>query len=85
MERSQESRVGTWGSGGPRGPEGPGESMNALKFSPTTVSVELGGTPISIETGRIAKLMIGWLLIFNYLIGIFLNFTDLNRTSRSTD
>ncbi|HEY3401200.1 MAG TPA: polyribonucleotide nucleotidyltransferase, partial [Geothrix sp.] len=29
--------------------------MNALKFNPTTVSVDLGGTPISIETGRIAK------------------------------
>ncbi len=29
--------------------------MNALTFSPTTVSVDLGGTPISLETGRIAK------------------------------
>ncbi len=29
--------------------------MNALKFHPTTVSVDLGGTPISLETGRIAK------------------------------
>jgi len=29
--------------------------MNTLSFSPTTVSVDLGGTPISIETGRIAK------------------------------
>jgi len=29
--------------------------MNTLKFSPTTVSIDLGGTPISIETGRIAK------------------------------
>ncbi|MBP1625766.1 MAG: pnp [Holophagaceae bacterium] len=29
--------------------------MNTLKFSPTTVSIDLDGTPISIETGRIAK------------------------------
>ena len=29
--------------------------MNALKFSPTTVSVDLGGEPITLETGRIAK------------------------------
>ena len=29
--------------------------MNALKFNPTTVSVDLGGTPISLETGSIAK------------------------------
>ena len=29
--------------------------MNTLTFTPTTVSVDLGGTPISIETGRIAK------------------------------
>jgi polyribonucleotide nucleotidyltransferase len=29
--------------------------MNALQFNPTTVSVDLGGTPISLETGRIAK------------------------------
>ena len=29
--------------------------MNTLTFNPTTVSVDLGGTPISIETGRIAK------------------------------
>jgi len=29
--------------------------MNTLIFTPTTVSVDLGGTPISIETGRIAK------------------------------
>ena len=29
--------------------------MNTLHFTPTTVSVDLGGTPISIETGRIAK------------------------------
>ena len=30
--------------------------MNALKFNPTTVSVDLGGTPISLETGRIATM-----------------------------
>jgi polyribonucleotide nucleotidyltransferase len=29
--------------------------MNTLHFTPTTVSVDLDGTPISIETGRIAK------------------------------
>ncbi|HTL97904.1 MAG TPA: polyribonucleotide nucleotidyltransferase [Holophagaceae bacterium] len=29
--------------------------MNALKFTPTTVSLDLGGAPISIETGRVAK------------------------------
>ncbi len=29
--------------------------MNTLTFTPTTVSIDLGGTPISIETGRIAK------------------------------
>jgi polyribonucleotide nucleotidyltransferase len=29
--------------------------MNTLTFSPTTVSIDLDGTPISIETGRIAK------------------------------
>ncbi|WP_257305577.1 polyribonucleotide nucleotidyltransferase [Geothrix campi] len=29
--------------------------MNALKFNPTTVSVDLGDAPISLETGRIAK------------------------------
>jgi polyribonucleotide nucleotidyltransferase len=29
--------------------------MNTLHFTPTTVSIDLGGTPISIETGRIAK------------------------------
>jgi polyribonucleotide nucleotidyltransferase len=29
--------------------------MNTLTFNPTTASVDLGGTPISIETGRIAK------------------------------
>ena len=29
--------------------------MNTLNFNPTTVSIDLGGTPISLETGRIAK------------------------------
>jgi polyribonucleotide nucleotidyltransferase len=29
--------------------------MNTLNFTPTTVSIDLGGTPISLETGRIAK------------------------------
>ena len=29
--------------------------MNALQFNPTTVSVDLGDAPISLETGRIAK------------------------------
>lgn len=29
--------------------------MNALSFTPTTVSLDLGGAPISLETGRIAK------------------------------
>jgi len=29
--------------------------MNTLTFTPTTVSIDLGGTPISLETGRIAK------------------------------
>ena len=29
--------------------------MNTLTFNPTTVSIDLGGTPISLETGRIAK------------------------------
>ena len=30
-------------------------SLNTLSFSPTTVTIDLDGTPISIETGRIAK------------------------------
>jgi polyribonucleotide nucleotidyltransferase len=30
-------------------------SLNTLVFTPTTVSIDLDGTPISIETGRIAK------------------------------
>jgi polyribonucleotide nucleotidyltransferase len=29
--------------------------MNSLSFNPTTVTIDLDGTPISIETGRIAK------------------------------
>jgi len=29
--------------------------MNTLTFSPTTVSLDLGESPITIETGRIAK------------------------------
>ena len=29
--------------------------MNTLKFNPTTVTIDLDGTPISIETGRVAK------------------------------
>jgi len=35
--------------------EVPGEFMNTLKFNTTTVSTDLGDTPISLETGRIAK------------------------------
>ncbi|HLO69058.1 MAG TPA: polyribonucleotide nucleotidyltransferase [Holophaga sp.] len=37
--------------------------MNKLSFSPTTVSVDLGGTPISIETGRIAKQAAGSVIV----------------------
>ena len=37
--------------------------MNALKFNPTTVSVDLGGTPISLETGRIAKQAAGAVVV----------------------
>lgn len=37
------------GGGYPRSP------MNTLKFNPTTVTIDLDGEPISIETGRIAK------------------------------
>ncbi|BDU71081.1 polyribonucleotide nucleotidyltransferase [Mesoterricola silvestris] len=37
--------------------------MNALKFNPTTVSIDLGGTPISIETGRIAKQAAGSVIV----------------------
>ncbi|MDP2875793.1 MAG: polyribonucleotide nucleotidyltransferase, partial [Holophaga sp.] len=37
--------------------------MNALQFSPTTVSIDLGGTPISLETGRIAKQAAGSVVV----------------------
>ncbi|MFN8011809.1 MAG: polyribonucleotide nucleotidyltransferase [Holophagaceae bacterium] len=37
--------------------------MNTLSFNPTTVSVDLGGTPISIETGRIAKQAAGAVIV----------------------
>ncbi|WP_005038357.1 polyribonucleotide nucleotidyltransferase [Holophaga foetida] len=37
--------------------------MNTLKFTPTTVSIDLGGTPISIETGRIAKQAAGSVVV----------------------
>jgi len=37
--------------------------MNQLTFSPTTVSVDLGGTPISLETGRIAKQAAGSVIV----------------------
>jgi len=37
--------------------------MNALKFNPTTVSIDLDGTPISIETGRIAKQAAGSVIV----------------------
>jgi len=37
--------------------------MNALKFNPTTVSIDLGGTPISLETGRIAKQASGSVIV----------------------
>jgi len=37
--------------------------MNTLKFSPTTVSIDLDGTPISIETGRIAKQAAGSVVV----------------------
>ncbi len=37
--------------------------MNALQFSPTTVSLDLGGTPITIETGRIAKQAAGSVIV----------------------
>ncbi len=50
-------------SGSHFGTEVPGESMNALKFNPTTVSIDLGGTPISIETGRIAKQAAGSVIV----------------------
>jgi polyribonucleotide nucleotidyltransferase len=37
--------------------------MNTLSFNPTTVSVDLGGTPISLETGRIAKQANGAIIV----------------------
>jgi polyribonucleotide nucleotidyltransferase len=37
--------------------------MNTLKFNPTTVSLELGETPISLETGRIAKQAAGSVVV----------------------
>jgi polyribonucleotide nucleotidyltransferase len=37
--------------------------MNELQFSPTTVSLDLGGTPITIETGRIAKQAAGSVIV----------------------
>ncbi|HWQ09230.1 MAG TPA: hypothetical protein VN436_08990, partial [Holophaga sp.] len=37
--------------------------MNALKFNPTTVTLDLGGTPISIETGRLAKQAAGSVVV----------------------
>ena len=37
--------------------------MKQLSFSPTTVQVDLGGTPISLETGRIAKQAAGSVIV----------------------
>ncbi|OQA33452.1 MAG: Polyribonucleotide nucleotidyltransferase [Acidobacteria bacterium ADurb.Bin340] len=37
--------------------------MKQLSFSPTTVQVDLGGTPISLETGRIAKQAAGSVVV----------------------
>jgi polyribonucleotide nucleotidyltransferase len=37
--------------------------MNTLKFNPTTVTIDLGGTPISLETGRIAKQAAGSVIV----------------------
>jgi len=37
--------------------------MNTLNFTPTTVSIDLGGTPISLETGRIAKQAAGSVIV----------------------
>jgi polyribonucleotide nucleotidyltransferase len=45
------------------GADAPGACMNALKFNPTTVTADLGGTPISIETGRIAKQAAGAVIV----------------------
>ena len=41
--------------------------MNTLKFNPTTVTIDLGGTPISIETGRIAKQAAGSVIVPSFL------------------
>lgn len=49
--------------GTPVGAGAPGDSMNQLTFNPTTVSVDLGGTPISLETGRIAKQAAGSVIV----------------------
>jgi len=37
--------------------------MNSLKFNLTTVSMDIGGTPISLETGRIAKQASGSVIV----------------------
>ena len=37
--------------------------MKQLSFSPTTVQMDLGGTPISLETGRIAKQAAGSVIV----------------------
>jgi polyribonucleotide nucleotidyltransferase len=37
--------------------------MNLLEFSPATVSLDIGGAPISIETGRIAKQAAGSVVV----------------------
>jgi len=37
--------------------------MNSLKFDPTTVSANIGGSPISIETGRMAKQAAGSVVV----------------------
>ena len=50
-------------SRGTSGAEAPGDSMNKLHFNPTTVSVDLGGTPVSLETGRIAKQAAGSVIV----------------------
>ncbi len=50
-------------SGTSAGAGAPGDSMNQLTFNPTTVSVDLGGTPVSLETGRIAKQAAGSVIV----------------------
>jgi polyribonucleotide nucleotidyltransferase len=37
--------------------------MNALKFNPTTVTLDLDGTPLTLETGRIAKQAAGSVVV----------------------